>query len=179
VAGVAGVAAGTGCIGTTDREDFDRTMAERGGGFTSELSLDAVDTVATELGTRDFEVRSLALYPPVETVVLEVRDPTAPGNLDRYEVRSGGIDSVEPVRLAAADDLDRQTFPVSSLALDRIESMVDGALAAFDREGAHVSGVSAGRDGDRVVFLLRLESPRAVGTARFTAEGEPIDATPT
>lgn len=167
-----------GCIGTIDRDDFNAVIQERGGGFTSELPLNAVAAVATELGVDDFEVRAVTVTSAVETVVLDVRDPAIPENLDRYVVRRGAVDSVEPIRLTASDDLDVQTFPVSGLAFDEIETMVDSALAEFDPEG-YVSAMTVSRLGDGVVIELALESPRSTGTARFTGEGELLEVTRT
>jgi hypothetical protein len=167
-----------GCIGAVDRDDFDRVIQERGGGFTSDLPLDAVEAVAGELDVEDFDVRSMSFTASTETVVLEVRDPAAPENLDQYVVRQGDVDTVEPLRLSASDDLDQQTFPVSSVALDRIESMVDVALDGFDARGGYVSSASVGLIGDGdVTFQLSLESPRATAVARFTGGGELVEVT--
>lgn len=164
-----------GCVGTIDRDDFNRTIQERGGGFTSELALEAVDVVGRRLGADDPELRNLSLNPSVETVVLEVQDPDVPENLDRYVVREGGIDSVEPMQVSADQDVDAETFPASRVAFDRIEEMVDAALAEFGSEGAYVSSlnVSLWSEG-QIVFYLGLESPRASGNALFDAEGQLI-----
>jgi hypothetical protein len=178
VVAVCGLPMVGGCIGTTDRGDFDEIIQERGGGFTSELPLDAVAAVAAELGVDDFEARSIAVTPPAETVVLDVRDPAVPENLDRYVVRGAAVDSVEPIRLAASDDLDAETFPVSGVALGQIETMVDSALAEFDA-GGYVSSMTVSRITDGVVIQLALESPRSTGTARFTGEGELVEVTRT
>lgn len=183
-AGLAAVVAviGSGCIGTTDRAEFNETIRQRGGGLTSELPGDAVAAVAAELDVAvdDVEVRTVTVTPLDATVVLEVRDPAVPGNLDRYVVRRGAVDEVAPIRLAASDDLDAQTFPVAGLALDEVESMVDAALAEFG-PGGYVSSLSAGRTGpgDGVVIQLALESPRAAATARFTPGGELLEVTRT
>jgi hypothetical protein len=178
VGALAAVAAG-GCIGTTDREAFNRVIQDRGGGFTSDLPLEAVDAVAAEVGEDDFELRTMSVTPSSETVVMEVRDPAAPENLDQYVVRRGDVDSVEPVRLGASDDLDQQTFPVSSLALDRIERMADAALAEFDAEG-YVTSLSASQVAEgEITFHVALESPRSRASATFTAEGELIEVTRT
>lgn len=166
----------TGCLGTTDRDDFNRTIQERGGGFTSELPLTAVDAVTGELGVEDFEVRHMTIVALSETVVMEVRDPAAAENIDTYTVRAGDIESVEPIRLSASDDLDAQTFPVSRLALDRIEAMVDTALARFETADGYVTSMTVSQLSEgEVIFQLSLESPRASGTARFSADGELLE----
>jgi hypothetical protein len=160
-----------GCVGTTDRDDFTAIVQERGGGLDSDLPLGAVAAVADDLGVDDFAVRSLAVTPLDESVVLEVRDPDVPAHLDRYVVRRGSVDGVEPVRLSAGDDLDAETFPVSGLALQQTEAMVDAALAEFDDPGGYVTSLGAARDGDDVAIALALESPRARATALFRADG--------
>jgi hypothetical protein len=176
------VVIGSGCIGTTDRAEFNETIRQRGGGLTSELPGDAVAAVAADLDVAvdDVGVRTVTVTPLDATVVLEVRDPAVPGNLDRYVVRRGAVDEVAPIRLAASDGLDAQTFPVAGLALDEVESMVDAALAEFG-PGGFVSSLSAGRTGpgDGVVIQLALESPRAAATARFTPGGELLEVTRT
>lgn len=172
---LASVAAlGAGCVGTTDRNDFNREVQARGGGLTSELPTSAVDAVAEALGVFDFEVRTVTVTPLDGTVVLDVRDPAAPGNLDRYVVRRGSVWQVEPVRLTAEDVLDEQTFPVSSVALDQTEAMVDAALAEFAAEG-YVTSLTVVAAAGEIVISLALESPRAAGTARFTGDGELIE----
>jgi hypothetical protein len=171
--GAAVVAAG--CVGTTDRDDFTAIVQERGGGLTSDLPLDAVAAVGDELGVDDFEVRSLSVTPLDATVVLEVRDPDVPANLDRYVVWRGAVDGVEPIRLSAGDDLDAETFPVSGLALDETDAMVDAALAGFDDPGGYVTSLGAARDGGDVAIGLALESPRASATALFTADGALVE----
>ncbi len=171
---------GGGCIGTTDREDFNEIIRQRGGGLTSDLPLDAVGAVGEVLGVDDFEVRSMTVTPLSETVVLDVRDPAISENLDRYVVRRGDVDSVEPIRLTADYDLDRETFPVSGLALDGTEAMADAALAQFDPSDGYVGSMTVSQQGDGVVVIqLGLESPRATGTALFTAGGELVEVTPT
>jgi hypothetical protein len=165
---------GAGCIGTTDRSDFTAEIQERGGGLTSELPRDAVDAVAARLGVDDFEVRTITVTPPDGTVLLDVRDPAAPEHLDRYVVRRGAVDQVQPIRLTATDILDTQTFPVSRLALDRVEHMVDTALAQFPSDG-YVTSMTIDRDSDEVEIDLALESARTAATARFSGDGELVE----
>lgn len=177
-----GAVVAEGCIGTTDRSDFNREVQARGGGLTSELPTSAVDAVAAALGVIDFEVRTLTVTPLDGTVVLDVRDPFAPENLDRYVVRRGSVWQVEPIRLTADDVLDTQTFPVSGVALDRVEAMVDMALAEFASDG-YVTSMTVIRDAggtaddtaEDIVISLALESPRAAGTARFSGDGELLE----
>jgi hypothetical protein len=174
----AALGVGAGCVGTTDRSDFNEEIQARGGGLTSELPSSAVAAVAASLGVDDFEVRTLTVTPLDGTVVLDVRDPAVPENLDRYVVHRESVWQVEPIRLSAGDDLDTQTFPVSGVALDQVEAMVDTALAEF-AAGGYVSALTIYRSeddsADDIVITLALESPRAAGTALFTADGDLIE----
>ena len=165
---------GVGCVGTTDRRDFNREIQARGGGLTSDLPTSAVDVVGEALGVIDFEVRTLIVTPLDGTVVLDVRDPSAHENLDRYVVRGGSVWQVEPIQLAAGDVLDTQVFPVSSVALDEVDAMVDTALVEFVSDG-YVTSMTINRTAEDVVVTLALESPRAAGTARFTGDGQLIE----
>lgn len=166
--------AGAGCIGTTDRSDFTQEIQERGGGLTSELPRDAVAAVAAKLRVDDFDVRTLTVTPQDGTVLLDVRDPAVPEHLDRYVVRRGAVASVQPVRLHPTDILDTQTFPVSGLPLDRVEGMVDAALAQFS-PGGYVTAMSIDRTADGVEIELALESPRDAAAARFDGDGDLIE----
>lgn len=171
---------GGACVGTTSRDDFRRIVQQRGGGFTSELPLDAVDAVTDELGVDDVDLRQVTVTASTETVVLEVRDPEVPANLDTYTVRGGRIDSVAPVRLSAGDDLDRKTFAASSVAFDRLDAMVDRALAEFGESDGYVDSLVVRPLGDdRVVVQLGLASARATATARFAPSGELLEVTRT
>ena len=169
---------GAGCIGTTDRSDFNEEIQARGGGLTSDLPSSAVDAVAASLRVDDFAVRMLTVTPLDGTVVLDVRDPAVPENLDRYVVHRGSVWQVEPIRLTAGDDLDIQTFRVSDVALDQVEVMVDTALAGFAADG-YVTSLTIYRRADDtagdIVITLALESPRAAGTALFTGDGDLIE----
>jgi hypothetical protein len=163
-----------GCVGTTDRDEFDAIIQERGGGVTAELPVDAVAAVADELGVDDFEMRLMSVSPPNQLAVIEVRDPAIPANLDRYTVRKGSVESVEPVRLSASDNLDAETFLASTVAFDRLDEMADTAVAGFDPEG-YVTSIVVSGGGETPEVRLSLESPRASGTATFTSAGELVE----
>ncbi|HEY8545722.1 MAG TPA: hypothetical protein VIL36_11765 [Acidimicrobiales bacterium] len=163
-----------GCVGTIDREDFNRTIQQRGGGVTPELPQNAVDAIADRLGVEDFAFRSLTINPPNELVVVDVRDPVTPVNLDTYTVRRGTVERVVPVRLSAEVDLDAETILVSTVAFDRLDEMADAAIAEFDRDG-YVTSISATALDETATISMSLESDRASATARFTAAGDLIE----
>ena len=120
------------------------------------------------------DVRTLTVTPQDGTVLLDVRDPSVLEHLDRYVVRHGAVQSVQPVRLNATDILDTQTFPVSGIPLDRVEDMVDAALAEFAPDG-YVTSMSIDRASDGVEIEMALESPREAATARFNGDGELVE----
>lgn len=163
-----------GCVGTTDRDEFNEIIQERGGGVTSELALDSVAAVADGIGVEDFALRTMTISPPDQLVVVEVRDPAIPANLDRYTVRRGSVESVEPVRLSASDDLDAETALASSVAFDRLSEMADAAVAGFDPDG-YVTTINVSGRGETATVAMTLESPRASGNATFTAGGDLVE----
>lgn len=170
---VAVVLLSTGCIGTVSRQSFNETVAERGGGFTSELALEAVAATKDQLGVEDFRVRWIDLAPLTESVTLEVRDPQMPGHLDRYRVHQGSVAEVDPVRVSENANLDAQTFPVSTLALDQVEAMVDTSLDRFRSDEGTVSSFTVVSNGEgAAAFEVHVESERDSETFTFSADGE-------
>jgi len=163
-----------GCVGTTDRDEFNEIIQERGGGVTADLPVEAVAAVADELGVDDFEMRQMTVSPPNQLAVIEVRDPAIPANLDTYTVRRGSVESVEPVRLSATENLDTTTFLASTVALDRLDEMADVAVGGFDPEG-YVTAIVVSGGGETPTIRLSLESPRASGTATFTSAGDLVE----
>ena len=169
-----------GCVGTVDRSDFEAEIQARGGGFDQAMVIDAVDGVAARVGTDEFEITRLTANPMAGLVTMQVRDPRAPDQLDDYTFRRGSLESVDPVQVSAADDLDADAFPIAGFALDRLDDMVDDALDAYDTDGGYVDGVSLVRVGTTEAgqgvgaVQLQLESPRSSAVARFTPGGELI-----
>lgn len=170
------------CIGTTSRASFDEEIQARGGGFDQDSVLEVVEDLERRLGTTDLRVRSFSISPASGFVVLEVRDPDAPRNLDRFVYENGDMLSTEPIQLSASEDLDVQTFPLSAFALDRLEEMVEAALVDYDTEGSYVDGLRLDRrersedegGGIEHLVFITLESPRSSAQASFTADGELI-----
>lgn len=171
----------TACIGTTSRERFTEEVQERGGGLSNELARDAMAAIADELGVGDpgdVEVRSLTILPGTLAVDAEVRDPDAPDNLDAFVVVNGDVESVEPVQLSADVSLEAVVFRLGELPLDRLETLADEALAAFDQAGSYVESVSAGGPLQQGVGLeMSLQSPRAQATASFGLDGDLLEVT--
>jgi hypothetical protein len=168
-----------GCVGTVTREEFDAEVRARGGGFDAALVADAVEGIASEVGTADFEITNLNLSPQSGTVNVRVRDPRQPDQVDLYRFRDGELVDVEPVQLTGAVDLETDAFPISAFALDRLDEMVDTSLERFGSEGAYVTtlsflGLPSSEDPSRTEgrVVIRVESPRAAADATLTAQGE-------
>lgn len=170
----------TGCVGVTDREDFDALVDSRGGGLSSDLVLSALDAAATEVGVApaELELTSITINPGSRNVVMTVRDPVQRGNLDRYLFSTrDGLGDPEPVQVRASDDLDAAAFRVGDVpALGRTEEMADAAFAALGFEEPHVESITGSAVGGAVVVHMSVESARASGSARFGADGALIEA---
>ena len=166
----------TACVGTIEREEFDAELRSRGGGLNQQLVIDAVDDVGAAVGTDDYEITYLSATPSSAVVTMTVRDPNQLENLDDYTWREGELDTPRAVQLSATDDIDSEAFPIQSVALDRINEMVDAALAEYDTEGGYVTtlSISPSFESEVVepVFRLNLESPRSTAIATFDADGE-------
>lgn len=169
-----------GCVGVTDREDFDALVDSRGGGLSSDLVLAALDAAATEVGvpTAELELTSITINPGSRNVVMTVRDPVQRGNLDRYlYLARDGLGAPEPVQVSASDDLDAAAFLVGDVpALGRTEEMADAAFASLGFEEPHVESITGSAVLGEVVFHMSIESARASGSARFGADGGLIEA---
>lgn len=167
-----------GCVGVTDRDEFDAMIDARGGGATSDLGLEAIAAVAERIGAEDLEMTQLTINPGGRIVVIEARDPGERQNLDRWIYRSrGGLDDPEPVQVSAADDLDARTFRASQLpALARVEELSDATFAALELDAASVESIVGTVVQGSPILLLSVESPRARGAARFTGDGTLLEA---
>ena len=167
----------TGCIGATDRSDFEAEIERRGGGVTSELAAEPLERLRDELGVDDPELLELSITPLTRTVVLQVRDPARRRNVDRYVFRGGALEDPEPVRISAADDLDARTFRPSQLpALGDLEGVADQAIAALRFEDAYVDSIGVGLRNAAPVLTVHVSSPRSVGTAVFDRAGTLLGA---
>jgi hypothetical protein len=165
----------TSCVGTISREDFNAKIQSRGGGLDQQLALDAVAAVGDRVGTHDFEITSMRVTPNSAVVTMQVRDPHHPGNLDDYTFRSGELDDPKAVQLSATDDIDSKAFPVQSVALNKLNGMVDTALKRYATEGGYVTSMSIVASFESGVvtpkITLGLESPRSKANATFDAHG--------
>lgn len=174
-----------GCVGAVDRSEFEAEVEERGGGFDQSLVVDAVERIAEEVGSEQFDIANLTVSPLSATVAVRVRDPRAPDQLDDYSFRGDELADVRPVRVSAGDDLDATTVPIGDFALDRLNEVVDVALDAYDTPGGFATSLRLAPDlarqpGTRPtgVVVVDLESPRSAATATFSAGGELAELEP-
>jgi hypothetical protein len=169
-----------GCVGVTDRDDFDAMVDARGGGLSGDLVPDALDAIAGRAGTdpADLELLQISISPGDRTVVATVRDPHVRDNVDTYVYRArGGLDDPEPVQVSIDDDLDARAFRVADTpALSRSEEMADAAFAELGFDGPHVESVTGSRSTGEVRFQMTIESDRARGQATFAADGTLVEA---
>lgn len=169
----------TGCIGATDRSDFDAEIQRRGGGVTSELVTEPLARLRDAVGVDDPELLALSISPADRTVVFEVRDPRLRRNVDRYTSRGGGLGAPDPVRISATDDLDTRSFRASELpALDELETVADAAIAALQFEDGYVNSIDVGLSDGAPVLTVHVSSPRSQGVAVFDRSGTLLGATP-
>jgi hypothetical protein len=169
----------TGCVGATDRADFEAEIQRRGGGVTSELAAEPLDRLRDELGVEDPELLALSIAPLTRTVVLQARDPRQRRNVDRYVSRGGGLGDPEPVQVGASDDLDARTFRPSELpALGDLERLADEAIDALGFEDSYVDAIDVGVRNGAPVLAVQVSSPRSVGTAVFDGAGTLLGAAP-
>jgi hypothetical protein len=184
VAAAAAVAA-SGCVGATERDDFESEVESRGGGFSEDIVSDAVEGIADEVGTAAFELTHLTVSPLTPVVSAQVRDPRAPDQLDDYTFRGDDLVDVAPVRVAAGTDIDAETLPIAAFAVEQLDEVVDVALDEFGAADGYATSVqlsvepSAGGTGEpHGAIVVSVESPRAAATVRFTADGELVGVDP-
>ena len=179
------VVACAGCVGATDRADFEEEIESRGGGFSEDIVTDAVAELADEVGTGDFEITHLTVSPLVPVVSARVRNPAAPDEVDDYTFRGDELVEVEPVRLSSDTDLDAEVLPITDFALDRLDEAVDTALDEFGATDGYATSVQLSVTPSSAVaadpvgqVVVHVESPRAAATVRFTADGELVGVDP-
>lgn len=168
----------TGCVGTVTRAEFDAEIEARGGGFSQQQVIDAVDAVAAEVGTDDFQVTSIYVQPKDGAISLRVRNPERPDELDTYSLRNGEIINVTPVRTTATTDLDADAFSPNDYALDELDQIAADALGVYETTGGFVASLQFLRlpdpeqPGERANLIhVQLESPRSQALATFRADG--------
>jgi hypothetical protein len=191
----------TGCIGAVDRGDFEDIVHERGGGLVSTLPDEAIAALRERLSVNDFQVGVIMLTAPNSSqfrlVVpdqpdqltrfldgkhdfagpqavarMRIRVPQQPEQLDDYTFTHGALSTPSPVRVAASDDLDGESFAVSEVTgLSRVEEIVDTAITRSGLDNGYVSVILVNRFGRDVLITVNVISPRAEAIAQFDSNG--------
>lgn len=172
--------AASGCIGATDRADFDAEVRARGGGLTSAWIAEALDLVAGEVSvtpTSELELVTLAINSTDRSVSAQARRGDQNNFVDVVIVKQGEVVAITPVQDADQLPLDDITFTLSQLPLENIETLGDTALREFGEADGFVSRINVSlRDGSPVI-TVSLVSARRTGKASFTADGTFIEMT--
>ncbi|MFN3258764.1 MAG: hypothetical protein ACE37B_24030 [Ilumatobacter sp.] len=168
----------TGCVGATERGDFDREIQRRGGGVTNEWLAESLDALADEVGAddaRDVRVMSLNANPGTRSMTALAQRNDRPDDVDTVSIRDREVTSTTPVPDVDELVLDDVTVRLGELPLDRIEDLADRALAAFDADGAYVERISIAVRAQTPTITLRISSERDTGGVVFDAAGELIE----
>lgn len=168
----------SGCIGATDRADFEAEVRARGGGLTTAWVAEALDLIAAEVAvspTSDVELMTLSINPPNRSVAVTARRGDDPKFADSVVVRQGQVVSVSPVQDADQLPLDEVTFAVGEVALDDLERVGDEALTEFGEADGFVNSITVSLADGEPVMSMSLSSARRTATARFEADGTFIE----
>jgi hypothetical protein len=168
----------SGCLGTTDRDEFEAEVQSRGGGFDESLVIDAAEAVGDRVGAVDFKITNLSTSPLSQVVTMRVLDPRNSKNIDDYTIRGGSIQVVNPVQVSVRNDIESKAFPIQSVALDKLNEMADEALADYETEGGYVNSVSISTkpavgnpETVEPQISFNIESARSRAVAYFKADG--------
>jgi hypothetical protein len=192
----------TGCVGSVDREEFNRIVEERGGGLSQALVLDAVASLEAELDVDPLLVQSITVTN--ETVTIEAVSPEFPDEIDRYTFRGGDLDGPEPASQfpeisipelpegveippelqdlvdgsGATDPATAPggTFPVDDVALDQLDDLVDAAIETADLRGGYATTLvitSLGGEGPRI--RVSVTNVRQDVTVTYGPDGQPLE----
>ncbi len=172
--------AATGCIGATDRADFDAEVRARGGGITSAWIAEGVDLIADAVGitnTADMQFVTLTIGPPNRTVTGQARRGDQPDFVDVVTVKEGSVVSITPIQDADRLPLDDITFRAGQVPIDDIEALGDTALAEFAQPDGFVTMISVSLRNGEPVITMSLASARRTGRALFDADGTFLEVT--
>ncbi len=172
VAAVPIIAAG--CIGATDRSEFDEEVRRRGGGITSTWVDEALDVAAAELSVADggdLEVLTLLIDGTRRTLTVNARRGDRPDFVDSVTVKEGKWFATVPIQDADELPLDDLTIALDELPLDSLEELVDTALTDFDEPDSYVTSISVSLRSGEPTITMEIASTRRTGTAVFDTNG--------
>lgn len=167
----------TGCIGRTSRSEFQGVIESRGGGATSDLTVDAFAQLRAELGVDDPELLRLAISPNDRRVTMDVRDPARPDFADTYRWTNGEIEEPDPLQVGADGVAEGSTFHISEVpALVQLEDLVDETFEALAIPGAYVVSITVNGMVSPLEISVEVDSERMRGSATFDADGNLVEA---
>lgn len=172
--------AASGCIGATDRADFDAEVRARGGGITSAWIAEGVDLIAAEVGvsgTSEMQMVTLSISPPNRTVTGQARRGDQPNFVDVVTVKEGAVVSITPIQDADQLPLDDITFRADSVPIAEIEALGDTALAEFGEDDGFVTMISVSLNNGEPMITMSLASARRTARALFDASGTFLEVT--
>lgn len=172
--------AASGCVGATDRADFDREVQRRGGGVSADWLSDSLDALAAEVGADtadDVVVMSINATPSTRSVIAVTRRSDRPDFVDTVSIRDRAVATTAALPDADRLPLDDLTVRVGALPLERVEELADQALQAFDADGAYVDRIVVAVSERTPTITLRLSSERTTGEVVFDANGELVEVT--
>jgi hypothetical protein len=168
----------TGCIGATDRSEFDAEVRARGGGLTTEWIDEALALVADEVGAPsagELEVLTLTITTSSRAVSVQARRGDRPDFVDTVTVVEGEILAVQPMQDADELPLDDLALRVDELPLSDIEALGDRALAEFGEPEAFVDSIRVSIFGGEHRIVVDVESERRTGRIRFDVDGNVVE----
>lgn len=169
----------SGCIGATDRADFEAEIRNRGGGVSVDWIDDALAVVAREVGTdpADLQILSMTIETTHQVMSVNARRGDRPDFVDMVTVSGGEVFSTNPVQNADELPLDDIAIDVTDLPIGDIEAMSDAALAEFGEEDGSVASLSVSIVNSQPDIRMQLESARRTGAARFDLDGRLLEVT--
>lgn len=172
------VAAGvvlTGCIGATDRSEFDAEVRARGGGLTAEWIDEALSLVADEVGAPSagaLELLTMTITTSSRAVTVQARRGDRPDFVDTVTVVESEVLAVQPMQDADDLPLDQLAIRIDELPLDDIEGLGDRALAEFGEDEAFVESIRISIVDSEHRIVVDVESERRTGRVLFDVDGE-------
>lgn len=172
--------AASGCIGATDRADFDTEVRARGGGLTSAWIAEGLDLVASEMSvtpTSELQLVTLAINSTDRSLSAQARRGDQNNFVDVVVVKQGEVVAITPVQDADQLPLDDITFTLSQLPLANIETLGDTALREFGEADGFINRINVSLREGSPMITVSLASARRTGKASFTADGTFIEMT--
>jgi len=175
--------AGAGCIGATSRSELEKKVRERGGGISRDLVLDAIDALGDAQGTD--AVRLVTVTAMNNRVTLEARVPDRPEEYDVYTYGTSGLfgenglSSAQPGTRSAGDaPIEARVFGRNDVAIDRLNDMLDTALAGAALDAGYVERVVIARraPGADVIVVVTVTDDRRSVDVLFAADGSIVEA---